>query len=340
VPVPALRVEMVAQAWHYSRAVPLTGTILAGPGHAWVVLFRVVPGLPHRVSAKWPSMSGSSPPLSPSSSTKPLVPALGSLIFNPLTALPSDAPPSLKPAPPPPTSPPHRRHPAPCSHGRTPSMASSSWGSQDVASWMGSSTARPQPFPKLGSVWKIAIGRRTPTSPFPSPTPPWSSRRLLLLNLGLWDAAPYLSSTLWCGVPPPATSSGTSSRAPSAPFPCSDVELFFSHRVCLAQPSDPPCSSCRTSPAPAPTIASHGCAVVLLKLRHGVMVLDCAPLSRRTGCRPCWSSPCRTSKLCHRHSATRLHLAKSHTTVLLPRRRPFLFSPRHMPPRHDACRRL
>jgi hypothetical protein len=56
VPVSALRVEIVAQAWHYSRAVPGTGTILTGPGRAWTVLFRAVPGPAHRVSAKWPSI--------------------------------------------------------------------------------------------------------------------------------------------------------------------------------------------------------------------------------------------------------------------------------------------
>jgi hypothetical protein len=56
VPVPALRVEIVAHARHYSRAVPGTGTILTGPGRAWTVLFRAVPGLAHRVSAKWPSI--------------------------------------------------------------------------------------------------------------------------------------------------------------------------------------------------------------------------------------------------------------------------------------------
>jgi hypothetical protein len=64
VSVPALRVEIVAQARHYSRAVPGTDTILTGPGRAWTVLFRVVPGLTHRVSAKWPSISGTSAPMS------------------------------------------------------------------------------------------------------------------------------------------------------------------------------------------------------------------------------------------------------------------------------------
>jgi hypothetical protein len=54
--VPALRAEIVAQARHYSRAVPGTGTILTGPGRAWTVLFRAVPGPAHRVSAKWPSI--------------------------------------------------------------------------------------------------------------------------------------------------------------------------------------------------------------------------------------------------------------------------------------------
>jgi hypothetical protein len=56
VPVLALRVEIVAQARHYSRVVPGTGTILTGPGRAWTVLFRAVPGLTHRVSAKWSSI--------------------------------------------------------------------------------------------------------------------------------------------------------------------------------------------------------------------------------------------------------------------------------------------
>jgi hypothetical protein len=59
VPVPALRVEIVAQARHYSCAVPGTGTILTGPGRAWTVFFRAVPGPAHRVSAKWPSIAAS-----------------------------------------------------------------------------------------------------------------------------------------------------------------------------------------------------------------------------------------------------------------------------------------
>jgi hypothetical protein len=57
VTVPALRVEIVTQTRHYSRAVPGTGTILAGPDRIWTVLFRVVPRLAHRVNAKWPSIS-------------------------------------------------------------------------------------------------------------------------------------------------------------------------------------------------------------------------------------------------------------------------------------------
>ena len=51
-PGPALRVDLAAQAQHYGRAVPGTGTMLAGPGRAWAMLFRAVPGPPHRVSAK------------------------------------------------------------------------------------------------------------------------------------------------------------------------------------------------------------------------------------------------------------------------------------------------
>ena len=51
-PVPALRVEIVAQARHYSHVVPDTDTILVGPDRVWTVLFRVVSGLAHRVNAK------------------------------------------------------------------------------------------------------------------------------------------------------------------------------------------------------------------------------------------------------------------------------------------------
>jgi hypothetical protein len=41
---------------HYgSRWRPRHDTILTEPGHASVVLFCVVPGLVHRVSANWPS---------------------------------------------------------------------------------------------------------------------------------------------------------------------------------------------------------------------------------------------------------------------------------------------
>jgi hypothetical protein len=54
VPVPALRIEIVAQARHYSCVVPGTDTILTGPGRVWTVFFRAVTGLAHRVSAKWP----------------------------------------------------------------------------------------------------------------------------------------------------------------------------------------------------------------------------------------------------------------------------------------------
>jgi hypothetical protein len=56
VPVSSLHVEIVAQTRHYSRAVPGTGTILAGPGRTWIVLFCVVAELTHRVSVKWPSI--------------------------------------------------------------------------------------------------------------------------------------------------------------------------------------------------------------------------------------------------------------------------------------------
>jgi hypothetical protein len=47
---------MVTQTRHYSHSVPDTGTILAGPGRVWTVLFRVEPELTYRVGAKWPSI--------------------------------------------------------------------------------------------------------------------------------------------------------------------------------------------------------------------------------------------------------------------------------------------
>jgi hypothetical protein len=34
----------------------MPGTILVGPGRVWVMLFRVVSGLTHRISAKWLSI--------------------------------------------------------------------------------------------------------------------------------------------------------------------------------------------------------------------------------------------------------------------------------------------
>jgi hypothetical protein len=55
--LPALRVEMAAQTRHYSCAFLGTDTILAGSGHAWAVLFRIVLGLDHSVSANWPSIA-------------------------------------------------------------------------------------------------------------------------------------------------------------------------------------------------------------------------------------------------------------------------------------------
>jgi hypothetical protein len=57
VPVPALRVEMVAQARHYSHAVPDTSTILVGSGRAWA---------DHRVTAKWPSIGSTTEACHPS----------------------------------------------------------------------------------------------------------------------------------------------------------------------------------------------------------------------------------------------------------------------------------
>jgi hypothetical protein len=57
---PCQHYEIVAQARHYSRAVPGNDTILTGPDRAWTVLFRAVSGLAHGVSAKWPSIGGSS----------------------------------------------------------------------------------------------------------------------------------------------------------------------------------------------------------------------------------------------------------------------------------------
>ncbi|XP_066383488.1 uncharacterized protein [Miscanthus floridulus] len=47
---------MAAQAWHYDRAVPGTGTAGAGPGCAWAVLLRAVPVSSHNARARWPNI--------------------------------------------------------------------------------------------------------------------------------------------------------------------------------------------------------------------------------------------------------------------------------------------
>ena len=56
VPGPALRADMTAQARHYDRAVPGTGTKRAEPGRAWAVLLSAVPGPAHSARAKWPNI--------------------------------------------------------------------------------------------------------------------------------------------------------------------------------------------------------------------------------------------------------------------------------------------
>jgi hypothetical protein len=43
VPRLALRADMAAQARHYNWTVPGTGTVGAGPGQAWAVLFSAMP---------------------------------------------------------------------------------------------------------------------------------------------------------------------------------------------------------------------------------------------------------------------------------------------------------
>jgi hypothetical protein len=48
--MPTLQVKMTAEARYYSHVVPGTGTILASPGHACVVLLRAVTTSAHRVS--------------------------------------------------------------------------------------------------------------------------------------------------------------------------------------------------------------------------------------------------------------------------------------------------
>jgi hypothetical protein len=47
------------------------------------------------------------------------------------------------------------------------------------------------------------------------------------------------------------------------------------------------------------------------------MVLDYALLSGRTGYRPCWSFPCQTSKLHHRHSTARPECARKFSWLCL-----------------------
>ena len=56
VPGPTLRAQVVAQARHYVRAVPGTGTKRTVPCRASAVLFSAVPGPARRVSAIWPTI--------------------------------------------------------------------------------------------------------------------------------------------------------------------------------------------------------------------------------------------------------------------------------------------
>jgi hypothetical protein len=75
VPGPTLRAELVAQAWHCVWAVPGTGTKRNGPCRAWAVLFSVVPGPAHRVSAIWPSILATILAPTVSLQPPPLIPA-------------------------------------------------------------------------------------------------------------------------------------------------------------------------------------------------------------------------------------------------------------------------
>jgi hypothetical protein len=55
-PGPALRAEVVAQARHYDRAVPGTGTISLGPGRARAVLYSAMPMPAQQAWPIWPSI--------------------------------------------------------------------------------------------------------------------------------------------------------------------------------------------------------------------------------------------------------------------------------------------
>jgi hypothetical protein len=57
VPGPTLRAQVVAQARHYVRAVPDTGTKRTVPCRASAVLFSAVPVPARRVSAIWPTIA-------------------------------------------------------------------------------------------------------------------------------------------------------------------------------------------------------------------------------------------------------------------------------------------
>jgi hypothetical protein len=56
VPGPTLRAQLVAQARHYVRVVPGTGTKRNVSCRASAVFFSAVPGPAHRVSAIWPTI--------------------------------------------------------------------------------------------------------------------------------------------------------------------------------------------------------------------------------------------------------------------------------------------
>jgi hypothetical protein len=59
VPGPTLRAQLVAQARHYIRVVPGTGTKRNVSCRTSAVLFSAVPGPVHRVSAIWPTIAES-----------------------------------------------------------------------------------------------------------------------------------------------------------------------------------------------------------------------------------------------------------------------------------------
>jgi hypothetical protein len=188
----------------------------------------------------------------------------------------------------------------------------------------------------------------------PTSLPPWCSA--WWFDMGLMLDSEGIIVSRYCGVPSCSTVPMTPSAISSPPWYNAAVRSGLQPAMAFAGPRrwSSPSSSGPSSPqhsclplarvsARVPVRRHHGALALrplgfvharvcrrtrppLLDLVFALlvvvvnMVLVYAPLSCRTDCRPCWSSPCRTSKLRHCHSATHLHLAKFRAVVLLPRR--------------------